>query len=150
MIETTKSIILHQRDRILRALVDLAVRDRKKDVVESFRRDAEFLILELSATQDVLIKMNEEPGKTKYAPCPRPIDAILAVLDDIGRPLSQDDITEKILAGGFRGAVHGTESLINLGIKNFLTGTGKAKGHIKQIGGLIGRADWEESRFKAR
>ncbi len=152
MIDTTKNLILHQRDRILRLLVELAVRDRKKDVVEGYRREAEFLIEQLSATLDILGKMNEEPDKTKYASYKRPIDAILAVLDDVGRPLSQEEITNKALAGGFRGGIPGTASIINLSIKSFLKGTGSAKGIIKRIpdvdSGLIGRFEWEASRFR--
>ena len=54
MIDTTKSILLQQRERILKRLADLAVRDRKPNVVEKYRIEAEFLLSELNEADEAL------------------------------------------------------------------------------------------------
>jgi hypothetical protein len=142
MINTTKSI----REDILKRLVDLAVRDRKPDIAEQFRSEAEFLISLLE--KEILRGKDDHHEKGKYAKCKRAIDGIRIILEELGRPASQKELTKRLIEGGFRGGSAGTDQVINLSIKNFLTGSGKNKSYIKQIGGLIGLAEWDNSRFK--
>jgi hypothetical protein len=112
---------------------------------------ADFLLDEVAGWWvQPLRSRDEKHGEIPYASCKRAIDAVLAVLEEVGRPLTQAEITNKVLAGGFRGAPAGTETKINRSIKSFLKGSGKAKSRIKQIGELIGLTEWDNSRFKAR
>jgi hypothetical protein len=148
MIDTTKGILLQQRDRILKRLADLAVRDRKPNVVEKYRIEAEFLISELYEADEALKSRDEPQDKTKYAKYQYAIDATEALLGELGRPISEEEITKKLIKGGFSGGADGTGLRIHKSVQYFTSGSGKSQNRIQKIGGLIGLAEWDASRFK--
>lgn len=145
-----KSIIIRHRAEMLRQLAALASEDRPKEDAERFRvRAANFV--KLIEESEVAVKALPEVT-SDYAGCARPIDAIVQYLDQNGNPATRGEITAAILKGGFRGGpgiVEGIEWRIGRSFDNFIVGTGRARNMIKEINGLVGRPDWEESRFRS-
>ena len=71
----------------------------------------------------------------------------MSILEELGRPASESELTRLLMEGGFRGGAPGTERQIHKSFRNFISGSGQSKHVIRKVGGLIGRADWDDSHF---
>jgi hypothetical protein len=74
----------------------------------------------------------------------RPLDAIRVVLRESGHALSQEELTNRLLAGG--AAVGKKRGKHNIRISIEMT---LASGKLKQIGELLGLPEWDEAMFTA-
>lgn len=145
-----KSVIIRHRAEMLRQLAALASEDRSKEDAEKFRVRALNFVKLIEQSE---VAVNALPEVTSdYAGCSRPIDAIVQYLEQHRSPATREEITTAILKGGFRGGpgvVEGIEWRIGRSFDNFIVGTGRASNLIKEINGLVGRPDWEESLFRS-
>ena len=131
------SIISERRVATLNRLVALA----------SDKAEAEKLVSELEQMDKLLQQSRPQGDVLRFARYMRPIEAVVAYLEERKRPADENAIIEAVLAGGFRGG--GREQALNVhkGIFIFLTGTGKKLNKIKEVNGLIGLYDWPDDMF---
>jgi hypothetical protein len=133
-----KDTVLRKRSEILSQIVAGAIDPRRTQ-----------RLLDELATADQMLQAEKGSSRdTRYATCPRAIDAITIYLEERGVPATEDEIIAAVLAGGWRGG--GRENILNLhkGIGIFLNGTGKRIKLLKKIEGLIGLYKWNDSLFE--
>jgi hypothetical protein len=142
------------RQMILDSLVELASSNRPKDAESEYRARAESLVVELSKA-DRTIALLTPRTSYPYAGCEEAIDAVMEYLADTKRPQTEKQIRDGCLAGGWRGAKEGAELRLHKAIEMHLKASrgelknaGKMVGKIKEIGGLIGLHEWDETRFR--
>lgn len=147
------NLLRDAREKILVSLVDLAAEGRQSAEAQIYRARAEAKLRDLSETEKALAAIS--PGATtKYAGFKRAIDAILDLLNEVGRPMTEATIIKTLCDGGFRGASPGTTLVIEKSIRSYLSGTGlqtvekNPESGIKKVGPLLGRADWDEGMFR--
>ena len=73
--------------------------------------------------------------------------AILAYLDEVGRPTEQAVVIGALIDGGWRRGDDKAETNLKQSISSFTNGLGRKTKQIKMVNGLIGRGDWDDSRF---
>jgi len=70
-------------------------------------------------------------------------------LSEVGRPLTQADIVEGVVASGFRPLRPGkTRGDVKKSLKMSLEGEAAKKLEIKQVNGLIGLYAWDVARLQ--
>jgi hypothetical protein len=131
--------LLRMRDETLQRLHALA---RTAD-----KRVADKLFDELQILDRAVNSTSSETESYRYARHKSAILAILAYLDDVGRPVSQRDLVDALLNGGWRRGNEKAETQLKQGIAAFATGKGLKTKQIKIVNGLIGRGEWDDSRF---
>ena len=113
----------------------------------SDKREAERILQQIRVLEQALDSCDAETENLKYAKHKSAILAILAYLNEIGRPVSQTQIIAELLVGGWRHGDDKAETHLKQSIASFVSGLGRKTKQIKQINGLIGRGDWDDSMF---
>jgi hypothetical protein len=131
--------LLQMRDDCLKRLVDLARAHNKRETDRLFEQ---FQLLERA-----IAGAADEASDYRYAKYKSAILAILAYLDDVGRPVTQRDLVDALLNGGWRRGDDKAETNLKQSIAAFATGLGRKTKQIKIVNGLIGRGEWDKSRF---
>lgn len=144
-----KNALAQLRADLLQKLVDLAAEGRKPSEAQGFRDRAQQFISELHALEKVQSNLSPPGQDIKYARFKRAVEAILAYLEETNEPATEERITAALVGGGFRGRSDGTETVVMRSINSYIYGTGKKNPRLKRIGDLIGRIEWEDSRFDA-
>jgi hypothetical protein len=133
--------LLKMRDEHLKRLLDLARVANRRDADRIFEQ---FLVLERA-----IAGAADESVDYRYAKYKSPILAILAYLNDVGRPVSQRELFDGLLRGGWRRGGEKAETNLKQSVAAFTNGLGTKTKQIKIVNGLIGRGEWDESRFVA-
>ena len=128
------------RDECLKRLVDLA---RAKSKAE-----ADHLFEQIQILERAMAGATDDVNDFRYSKYKSAILAILAYLDDAGKPVLQRDLVEGLLRGGWRrGDSKAAETNLKQSIAAFASGLGRKTKQIKIINGKIGRGEWDKSRF---
>jgi hypothetical protein len=117
---------------------------RKLAALASNKKEAERLLREIQVLDRALASYVTPDGAMKYGRFKSAIAAILAYLDDVGHPISQDELIAGLIDGGWQRG----ETDLKRSIASFITGLGRKTKQIKQMNGLIGRGDWEDAKFR--
>jgi hypothetical protein len=144
--ETTKVLLAKQKSILLTKLASLACSGRSDVEMASYRNEAneivkEFMLADRALASIAVLKSNE------FSNSERPIDAILAYLDEVGSPASEEEIIDGLVSGGFRLGDPKARLIVLKSIGNHLHGTGARNQLIKSINGLIGKWEWEDARY---
>lgn len=115
---------------------------RRLASLASNKREAEKIVQEIEVLDRALASY-EAPIGSKYGRFKSAITAILAFLDEVSHPVSQDDLIHALVEGGWQRG----ETDLKRSIASFINGLGRKTKQIKQVNGLIGRGDWDDSRF---
>jgi hypothetical protein len=130
--------LVRMRDEQLRKLVGMAT-DKK---------EAERLLQQVHVLEKAIEQSDPEGGGHKYARFKSAILAILAYLDEFGSPVPREQLIAALLEGGWRKGDDKAETNLKQSIASFSTGLGRKTGQIKEVNGLIGRGEWDDSLFK--
>jgi hypothetical protein len=147
-------VLARTREEILKGLISLAAADRPPETAFSYRTRAQHLIEELAKVDRLIAEV--APKQTfPYAKCEFAIDAVIGFLKDHGRPATDKEIIQGALAGGFKGMKPGAELRLRKSIDAHIKASkGKTQNpgpmgqKIKQVDGLIGLHEWDDSRFR--
>lgn len=131
--------LLQMRDECLKKLVDLAR--------GANRREADRIFEQFKLLERAIAGAADESNDYRYSKYKSAILAILAYLDDVERPVSQRDLVDGLLNGGWRRGDDKAETNLKQSIAAFATGLGRKTKQIKMVNGLIGRGEWDDSRF---
>lgn len=143
----TKLLLQKQKSVLLERLAILACEDRTEEKAALYRKKAKDILRDFALADQALSSI-AVLAATEFSSSERPIDAIIAYLDKSGHPTRQSDLIEGIISGGFRSDDPKGRLIVLRSIDNHLSGTGARKQLIKSVNGLIGRCDWEDSRFQ--
>lgn len=146
MASDTKGLLVKQRTALLNKLVSLASTGRPEHEAAIYRKEAggilkEFLLTDRALSSIALVKTEE------FAEEQRPIEAVLAFLDKHGAPASKQEIIDGVVVGGYRSGDPQVRIVLLKSINIHLTGTGKNRKLIREVNGLVGRWDWNDSLF---
>ena len=131
--------LLQMRDECLKKLVDLAR--------GANRREADRIFEQFQLLERAIAGAGDETTDYRYAKYKSAILAILAFLDDVDHAYSQRDLVDGLLRGGWRRGDDKAETNLKQSIAAFATGLGRKTKQIKIVNGLIGRGEWDDSRF---
>lgn len=129
--------LLRMRDEQLEKLVSLA----------NDKREARRILDQIKTLEKAAENARPAMGDHRFSRFKSAILAILAYLDEVGRPVTQDDLIEALLEGGWRRGDDKAETNLKQSIASFSRGLGRKTKQIKEINGLIGRGDWDDSLF---
>jgi len=125
------------RDDQLRRLVDLA-RDK---------REAERILAQIRVLEQAMSSYEPSVDGLKYTRFKSAILAILAYLDEIDKPVPQEQLISVLLNGGWRRGDDKAETNLKQSIASFTRGLGRKTKQIKMVNGLIGRGEWPDKMF---
>jgi hypothetical protein len=125
-----RDTLIRLRDDQLRKLVDLARN----------RRAAEEILEKAYQYERAAAALAPNYGKHKSA-----IIAILDFLENVGRPAGEEEIIRALADGGFRS---GDADIVRTKVRQCIRGHKTMR--IKEENGLIGRAEWDKSRFEIK
>jgi hypothetical protein len=124
--------------------------DRKAAVLAELRREVPDLINEYLKLDAAISAMKETADGIagsvgdEYYGFRRPIDAIEAYLDHIGRPATRKEIATSLANGGFaRGQVQRPYWNVMSGLEYHVKNN-----RLKEVGGLVGKSEWPAKMFK--
>lgn len=145
-----KAALVRQRMEILGQLVALSVKDRLPGIAEKYRTEGESLIKSLLDTEKAIESL-QSPKALDLAGCESAIDAIEMLLKSIDRPLLPADVIKRSIEGGLWGGKAGTGLRVQKSLTMHLKPDAgpKLAGRIKEVNGLIGLAQWDDSRFRS-
>lgn len=136
-----QTLLLEGRSRRLRELADLA---RDKEAAERLLADIHQLNEQLGVSED-------SPSGLDYRDHEDMWRAITDYLQHVGRPATQQELARELVRGMFRGYRTGERDMdIRVGrcIRAYALGKAKENPKLKQIGKLVGLADWPDSKFE--
>jgi hypothetical protein len=136
--------------RALRSLADLASAQRPQAEVGSWQARANAALQRVERAIELVRSEEDEPAaKPRFG---RPVDWILMALDKAGKALPPDELIDRVLEYGFadgEGSEEYRRGRVTRSIAMYETGVaGKRKQVLRQVGGMIGRGEWPDERFK--
>ena len=134
-----RSGLQQMRDEYLKRLVDLAR--------GSNRREADKIYEQFQVLERAIAGTADESSDYRYSKYKSAILAILAYLDDVGHAVPQRELMDALLRGGWRRGDDKAETNLKQSIAAFSAGLGRKTKQIKIVNGLIGRGEWDASRF---
>lgn len=143
----TKLLLQKQKRSLLERLAFLACEDRTEEQAAFYRKETKDILRDFALADQALSSIAVLTA-TEFSSSERPIDAIVAYLDKNESPSREAELIEGIISGGFRSDDPKARLIVLRSIDNHLSGTGARKQLIKSVNGLIGKWDWEESRFR--
>jgi hypothetical protein len=100
----------------------------------------------------------ERPAVGRFTKYTRAVDAVREVLDDAGRPLPPEEIKAAVLEGGFKAGKRDRDVDVDKCLGAYAPSAKQTRKALKWVGGslegkrwtggLIGRGEWPEERFK--
>jgi hypothetical protein len=130
--------LLRMRDEQLRKLVSLA----------TDKREAQRILEQIHTLEKAIEREHRVDFDHRFSRHKSAVLAILAYLDEVGKPTQPNVIIEALIDGGWRRGDEKAETNLKQSIASFSTGLGLKTKQIKQINGLIGRGEWDNSRFE--
>jgi hypothetical protein len=134
-----RSGLLQMRDDCLKKLLELARGTN--------RREADRVFEQFQLLERAIVGAGDEASDYRYSKYKSAILAILAYLDDVDHAVTQRDLVDGLLKGGWRRGDDKAETNLKQSIAAFATGLGRKTKQIKVVNGLIGRGEWDASRF---
>jgi hypothetical protein len=113
----------------------------------SDKREAQHILQQIQVLDRALGSYHSSLESLKYARFKSAITAILAYLDDTGRPVSQEQLIQALIDGGWRHGDEHAATNLKQSIASFVSGLGRKTKQIKQVNGLIGRGEWSSDLF---
>jgi hypothetical protein len=140
MATEVKNILEQTQAGIFRELIELAPREKRARAVH--------LVEQYGEIARAISMLGSSQHGARYASCQYPIDAIVLLLQDMGRPAPAAEIVEGVATSGWR---PGNDALnrgnVKKSLKQYLVGQAKSKSPIKQVGDLIGLIEWDDQIF---
>jgi hypothetical protein len=130
--------LVRMRDEQLRRLVGMA----------TDKREAERILAQVHLLEKAIEQSDPQSDGHKYARFKSAILAILAYLDEVGSPVTREQLIVALLDGGWRKGDDKAETNLKQSIASFSSGLGRKTGQIKEVNGFIGRGEWDDSLFK--
>jgi hypothetical protein len=129
-------------------VLDKQIRDISRQIIALAGENGE-RVRQLLQERDLATAAKEStrPSSTRFARIIKPIKAVLAFLDEKGLAAPDDEIIDELLKGGFGGGGEEQRNTIFWSLRIHLNGTAKHKNIIREKNGLIGRGEWDDSRF---
>jgi hypothetical protein len=104
---------------------------------------------EYMQTMRILARVEPQSNKAELAEIPTVINAIKKYLLGVGNPLTEPEIIDGLLAGGFRKSAPGrTTGNIKKSIGQHTKGSASGKSVLRRVGDKIGLGEWEDEMFR--
>ena len=137
---TTESLLLHRLDELTAEIISLS-RDGKR---------TQHLLSQRDLTARLVATATDLPKENRYSHFLKPIQAVMGILEERGRPMPEDEIVEALVEGGWLGGNKRAALTLHKSIKIHTHGTGAQTHQIKHVNGLIGLYAWDHILFVSR
>lgn len=138
-----KSVLLQTKAEILQRLVDLAPREVRSEALR--------LVSQLTQADQILATVSPPGEDVRYVRTMYAIDAIKLYLTELGHSAPREEIVREVARRGFRrpqtGSLEQTIGNVKKSLKMYLDGQASNKPELREIGNLVGLANWPDHRF---
>jgi hypothetical protein len=143
-----RTLLLEGRTKKLQQLAELASGDRTASEAKRVAVEAQSILRDLAELDEKLLPVGEASGA--YSDSKNVKESILLYLEQLGRPVSEAELTRELLRGRHPGYKDGEYSMsvrVGRSVQSYVSGAAKVNPKLKYKNLLVGLPDWPDKMF---